>query len=308
MSNSTQPRANCGEAHNHPPMHVSITIAKFEYPGGPPALSALLGKAAARGEAAGLSSIWVMDHFFQIPNFAPPETDMHEGYSVLAFLAAHTQRVRLGTLVTGVMYRHPGVLVKTVTTLDVLSGGRAWLGLGAAWYEREHLALGVAFPPLRERFERLEETLEIALQMWSPENGPYHGRHYQLQETLCVPQPLSRPRPPIMIGGSGEKKTLRMVAQYAQACNIFGDADTLRAKLAVLKDHCERLGRDYSAIDKTVIMMHREDPEALLADMAKVAAAGADGVILAGMDLTQERNFEQLAQVVVPRAAQLPRS
>ena len=288
-------------------MHVSITIARFEYPGGPPALGALLAKAATRGEAAGLSSIWVMDHFFQIPNFAPPETDMHEGYSVLAFIAAHTKRVRLGTLVTGVMYRHPGVLVKTVTTLDVLSGGRAWLGLGAAWYEREHLALGVPFPPLRERFERLEETIGIALQMWSPENGPYHGRHYQLQETLCVPQPLSKPRPPIMIGGSGEKKTLRMVAQYAQACNIFGDADTLRAKLAVLKDHCERLGRDYGAIDKTVIMMHREDPEALLADMAKMAAAGADGVILAGMDLTRERNFEQLAQIVVPRAAQLPR-
>ena len=289
-------------------MHVSITIAKFEVPGGPPALGALLGGAAARAEAAGLSSIWVMDHFFQIPNFAPPETDMLEGYSVLAFLAAHTRRVRLGTLVTGVTYRHPGVLVKTVTSLDVLSGGRAWLGLGAAWYEREHLGLGVAFPPLRERFERLEETLEIALQMWSPNNGPYQGHHYQLQETLCVPQPLSKPRPPIMIGGSGEKKTLRMVAQYADACNIFGDADTLRAKLAVLKAHCDRLGRDYHAIDKTVIMMHREDPEALLADMAKMAAAGADGVILAGMDISKERNFEQLAGVVVPRAAQLPRA
>jgi F420-dependent oxidoreductase-like protein len=289
-------------------MHVSITIARFEVPGGPPALGALLGKAAARAEAAGLSSVWVMDHFFQIPNFAPPETDMLEGYSVLAFLAAHTRRVRLGTLVTGVMYRHPGVLVKTVTSLDVLSGGRAWLGLGAAWYEREHKGLGVPFPPLGERFERLEETLQIALQMWSTNNGPYHGRHYQLQETLCVPQPLSKPRPPIMIGGSGEKKTLRMVAQYADACNIFGDAATLRAKLAVLKTHCERLGRDYHAIDKTVLLMHREDPEALLGELATMAAAGANGVILAGMDLSKERNFELLAEVVVPRAAQLPRA
>jgi len=289
-------------------VHVSITIANFALPGGPADLASRLGKAAARGEAAGLSTIWVMDHFFQIPNFGPAETDMLEGYAVLSFLAAHTKRVRLGTLVTGVTYRHPGILVKTVTSLDVLSGGRAWLGLGAAWYEREHKALGVPFPPLGERFERLEETLQIALQMWSANHGPYHGRHYPLQETLCVPQPLSKPRPPIMIGGSGEKKTLRMVAQYADACNIFGDAATLRAKLAVLKAHCERLGRDYRSIDKTVIVMHREDPEVLLAELAKLAAAGADGVILAGMDLSKERNFELLAQVVVPRAAQLPRA
>jgi len=289
-------------------VHVSITIANFALPGGPAELASRLGQAAARGEAAGLSTIWVMDHFFQIPNFGPAETDMLEGYAVLSFLAAHTKRVRLGTLVTGVTYRHPGILVKTVTSLDVLSGGRAWLGLGAAWYEREHKALGVPFPPLGERFERLEETLQIALQMWSANHGPYHGRHYLLQETLCVPQPLSKPRPPIMIGGSGEKKTLRMVAQYADACNIFGDAATLRAKLAVLKAHCERLGRDYRSIDKTVIVMHREDPEVLLAELAKLAAAGADGVILAGMDLSKERNFELLAQVVVPRAAQLPRA
>ena len=288
-------------------MHVSITIANFAHLGGPAQLAARLATAAARGEAAGLSTIWVMDHYFQIPNFGPAATDMHEGYAVLSFLAAHTRRVRLGTLVTGVMYRHPGILIKTVTSLDVLSGGRATLGLGAAWYEREHKALGVPFPPLGERFERLEETLQIALQMWSPNNGPYQGRHYPLQETLCVPQPLSRPRPPIMIGGSGEKKTLRMVAQYADACNIFGDAATQRAKLAVLKGHCERLGRDYRSIDKTSLVMFREDPEVLLGELAQLAAAGVDGVILAGMDLLKERNFELLAQVVIPRAAQLPR-
>lgn len=294
-----------GVAHNERLVHVSMTIANFVLPGGAPELGARLGQAAARGEAAGLSSIWVMDHFFQIPNFGPAETDMLEGYTVLAFLAAHTRRVRLGTLVTGVTYRHPGILIKAVTSLDVLSGGRAWLGLGAAWYEREHKGLGVPFPPLGERFERLEETLQIALQMWSTNNGAYSGRYYPLQETLCMPQPLSKPRLPIMIGGSGEKKTLRMVAQYADACNIFGDAATLRAKLAVLKAHCDRLGRDYDAIDKTILVMHREDPEALLAALAPLAAAGADGVILAGMDLSKERNFELLAQVVVPRAAQL---
>jgi F420-dependent oxidoreductase-like protein len=286
-------------------MRISLTIANFMLPGGASELGARLGRAAARLEAAGLSSIWVMDHFFQIPPLGPAESDMLEGYSVLSFLAAHTRRVRLGTMVTGVTYRHPGVLVKTVTSLDVLSGGRAWFGIGAAWFEREHKGLGVPFPPLGERFERLEETLQIALQMWSPNNGPYHGRHYQLQETLCMPQPLSKPRPPIMIGGSGEKKTLRMVAQYAEACNIFGDAATVRAKLAVLRAHCERLGRDYEAIEKTVMVLHREDPEVLLAELAALAAAGADDAILAGMDLSKERNFDLLAEVVVPRAAQL---
>jgi len=197
-------------------------------------------------------------------------------------------------------------LVKTVTSLDVLSGGRAWFGIGAAWFEREHLGLGVPFPPLSERFERLEETLQIALQMWSPNNGAYHGRHYQLQETLCVPQPLSRPRPPIMIGGGGEKKTLRLVAQYADACNLFGDAATVKAKLAVLKAHCDRLGRDYDAIQKTSMVMFKPDPDSLLAELSALAAVGVDTAILARMDFSDERNFETLANRVVPRAQALP--
>jgi len=286
-------------------MRLGITLANFTLRGGAPDLGRVLARAATLADSAGLDSLWVMDHFFQIPPLGPAELDMLEGYTVLGYLAAHTRRVRLGTLVTGVTYRHPGVLVKTVTSLDVLSAGRAWFGIGAAWFEREHQGLGVPFPPLRERFERLEETLQIALQMWSANNGPFHGRHYQLQETLCVPQPLSRPRPPIMIGGGGEKKTLRLVAQYGDACNVFGDANTVSGKFAVLKAHCERLGRDYGAIDKTVMVPYHPDPEVLLKRLAALAAVGTDTAILAGLDPTNEQYFETLAQVVVPRAAQL---
>ena len=286
-------------------MRIDITLANLTLPGGPPKLAANLARAAALGEQAGLDTVWVMDHFFQIPPIGPAEQEMLEGYSLLSFLAAHTKRVRLGTMVTGVTYRHPAVLVKTVTTLDVLSGGRAWFGLGAAWFDREHLGLGVPFPPLAERFERVEECLQIALQMWSPDNGPYRGKHYQLQETLCVPQPLTRPRPPIMIGGGGEKKTLRLVAQYADGCNLFGDAAVITHKLAVLREHCQRLGRDYQAIAKTSMITWPRDTAALLPQLAALAGAGIEAVVIAGMDPTDERNFEFLARTVVPQAARL---
>jgi F420-dependent oxidoreductase-like protein len=286
-------------------MHIDITLANLTLRGGAPQLGPNLARAATLAEQAGLGTVWVMDHFFQIPPVGPAEMDMLEGYSTLSFLAAHTKRVRLGTMVTGITYRHPGVLIKTVTTLDVLSGGRAWFGLGAAWFDREHLGLGVPFPPLGERFERVEECLQIALQMWSGNNGPYRGKHYQLQETLCVPQPLSKPRPPIMIGGGGEKKTLRLVAQYAEGCNLFGDAATVAHKLGVLRGHCERLGRDYGAIDKTVMVVHQRDPAKLLAELASLAAVGVDGVVIAGMDPTDEGNFEVLAKTIVPQAAGL---
>lgn len=286
-------------------MHIDITLANLTLRGGAPQLGANLARAATLAEQAGLGTVWVMDHFFQIPPVGPAEMDMLEGYSTLCFLAAHTKRVRLGTMVTGITYRYPAVLIKTVTTLDVLSGGRAWFGLGAAWFEREHLGLGVPFPPLGERFERVEECLQIALQMWSGNNGPYRGKHYQLQETLCVPQPLSKPRPPIMIGGGGEKKTLRLVAQYADGCNLFGDAATVAHKLGVLRGHCERLGRDYAAIDKTVMVVHQRDPAKLLAELAALAAVGVDGVVIAGMDPTDEGNFEVLANSIVPQAARL---
>ena len=197
----------------------------------------------------------------------------------------------------------PGIVGQDRDHARCALGRRAWFGIGAAWFEREHLALGLPFPPLRERFERLEETLQIALQMWSPDNGPYHGRHYQLQETLCVPQPLSRPRLPILIGGGGEKKTLRLVAQCADACNIPGDAATVAAKLEVLRGHCVRLGRDYDAIKKTANVHYQQDSGKLLAELASLAAVGVESAILTNVDLAEEQFFETLATCIVPQAA-----
>lgn len=236
-------------------MKIGLQIPRFTWPDGTAALAAHLADIARTADDAGFASIWVMDHLFQIEMVGQVEEPMLEGYSALAFLAGATRRARLGTLVTGVVYRHPGVLVKTVTTLDVLSGGRAYLGIGAAWFEREALGLGVPFPPLAERFERLEETLQIAKQMWSGDRGPYKGSHYELQETLNSPQPLSQPHPPILIGGMGERKTLRLVAQYADACNLFAFAgpEVLRHKLDVLRRHCDAVGRPYDEIERTAL-------------------------------------------------------
>ncbi len=236
-------------------MQLGIHVVEFTVPEVPAGIAPELRRVAASVEAAGLADLSVMDHWFQMDVMAPAEDPMMEGYSTLAFLAAHTQSVRLGLLVTGVTYRHPGLLAKTVTTLDVLSEGRAQLGIGAAWYEREHKALGVPYPATAERFERLEETLQICLQMWDPtNNGPYQGRHYQLAETLCVPPPVSSPRPPILIGGSGERKTLRLVAQYADACNLFGGTPAeISHKLDVLRGHCDDVGRDFADIRITIL-------------------------------------------------------
>src|SRR4051795_12958330 len=196
-----------------------------------------LSETARIAEQAGVHGFSVMDHFFQMEQAGGPEHPMLEAYTTLGLLAGVTERMRLGVLVTGVMYRYPGLLAKTVTTLDVLSGGRARLGIGASWYEREQRGLGVPVVPVAERFERLEEALQICLQMWSDDNGPYAGRHYQLAETLCVPEPISRPRPPIMIAGGGEKKTLRLVAKYADQCNLFGSAEQIAPKLDILRGH-----------------------------------------------------------------------
>ncbi len=236
-------------------MKIGLQVPSFTWPGEAAGIRSKLGEITRAAEEAGFDSLWVMDHFFQIRGVGPVEAEMLESYSTLGYLAGVTERMKLGTLVTGVIYRHPGLLVKTATTLDVLSGGRAYFGLGAGWFEREALGLGVLFPPLKERFERLEETLQITRQMWSGENGAYTGRHFQLAETLCSPQPITRPHPPILIGGMGEHKTLRLVAQYADACNLFARTgiDTLRSKLDVLKRHCERFQRDYAEIEKTTL-------------------------------------------------------
>src|SRR6266487_6777874 len=231
-------------------MRIGLQVTSFTWPNKQGSLGETFGLIAQRAERAGLFSLWVMDHFFQISGVGLAEHEMLEGYSALAFAAARTNRIKLGTLVTGVTYRHPGLLLKTVTTLDVLSGGRAWLGIGAAWNEQEHRGLGVPFPPLGERFERLEETLQVCLRMWSGDESPYEGRHYRLERPLNSPQSLTRPHPPIMIGGGGERKTLRLVARYADACNLF-PTPQVPHKLEVLRRHCEAEGRDYETIERT---------------------------------------------------------
>jgi F420-dependent oxidoreductase-like protein len=233
-------------------MRLGLHICDFTYPSGPNGLADDLAVIAKDVEAGGLTSLTVMDHFFQIGGIGPPEMDMLEAYTTLGFLAAQTDRLQLGVMVTGVSYRHPGLLGKIVTTLDVLSKGRAFLGIGAAWNEEEHRGLGVPYPPLAERFERLEETLQIVRQMWSGDESPYAGVHYQLARPLNSPQSLQRPHPPILIGGTGERKTLRLVAQYADGCNIFEmDLAEISRKLDVLRAHCADLGRDYDEIERT---------------------------------------------------------
>ena len=235
-------------------MDLGFHIADFTWHGGPAELAPTLGRLAREAEAGGIARLTVMDHFWQIGPVGAPEESMLEAYTTLGYLAAVTERVLLHTLVTGVVYREPGFLAKVVSTLDVLSGGRAGLGIGAAWFEAEADGLGFAFPPLGERFERLEETLQICLQMWGEDEGPFDGQRYRLARTLNSPAPLSRPHPFLLIGGGGERKTLRLVARYADACNIFSGGDAARHKLDVLRSHCETVGRNYDEIEKTTMI------------------------------------------------------
>lgn len=260
-------------------MDLGLHIPSFNWPEGPSGTANTLGRVAEMVDEGGFVSLSVMDHWFQMEDYAPATDPMLEGYSTLAWLAAKTSAVQLRLLVTGVTYRHPGLLAKIVTTVDILSRGRAELGIGAAWYEREHLGLGVPFPPVAERFERLEETLQICLQMWSGNDGPYRGKHYQLAETLNSPQALSQPHPPIMIGGMGEKKTLRLVAKYGDKCNLFSVGhEVIAGKLDVLRSHCVAEGTDYDAISKTLLYAGNDvatgDYDAFLADMAGYAGLG----------------------------------
>jgi F420-dependent oxidoreductase-like protein len=262
-------------------MHLGIHFVSFTLPDAPASLASALAETARVAEEGGATTFTVMDHWFQMEMMASATDPMLEGYTTLGFLAGQTHRMRLGLLVTGVTYRHPGLLAKTVTTLDVLSGGRGQLGIGAAWYEREHLGLGVPFPPVAERFERLEETLQICLQMWSDDDGPFEGRHYQLAETICSPPPISSPRPRILIGGSGERKTLRFVARYADACNLFAvSPEVVAQKLDVLDRHCEAEGRDPSTIERTILAMGSplDDADRFIAAMADYAEAGVSMV------------------------------
>lgn len=237
-------------------MKIGLQVVRFNWPGHPQNIGPKLKDIARTAEGAGFQSLWVMDHYYQIaPGLGEKDDPMLQAYAGLSYMAAVTERIKLGTMVTGVIYRQPAYLVKTVTALDVLSGGRAYLGIGAAWYEEEAVGLGFAFPPLAERFERLEETLQIAKHMWRGDRNPYHGKHYRLEEPINQPQPLTDPHPPILIGGMGERKTLRLVAQYADACNLFLRAgmEELSHKLDVLRGHCEDVGRDYGEIEKTTL-------------------------------------------------------
>ena len=285
-------------------MKVGLHIPDFTWESGPAGLRTRLAEVAQRAEQAGVDRISVMDHVWQIGHIGPPEHEMLEAYTTLGFLAARTERVKLLTVVTAVVYRDPGLLAKAVTTLDVLSGGRAMLGIGAAWNEAEARGLGLFFPPLSERYERLEEALRICRQMWSDDDGPFDGAHYHLDRTLNSPQSLTRPHPPILIGGSGEKKTLRLVARYADACNIF-DTPDLAHKLDVLREHCAAEGRDYAEIEKTAQVRYDLGPNGErvgqtiehLHELAELGIEVAHGSV---MNVGSLRPLELMADRVIP--------
>jgi F420-dependent oxidoreductase-like protein len=293
-------------------MRIGLQVPSFSWPGGAGGIAARFAEIARSADDAGFASFWVMDHFFQIPMVGPAEQEMLESYSALSFAAGVTKRVALGAMVTGVTYRHPGVLVKTATTLDVLSRGRAYLGIGAAWFEREHAGLGVPFPAIKERFERLEETLKIARQMWSPENGPFQGKHYQLAETLCSPAPVSSPRPKILIGGLGEKKTLRFVARYADACNMFEflGPEGIAKKLDVLKRHCDSEKRDYASIEKTTLgsawlAPGKQSAASVIASCRALAAIGVQQAIFNLPNVHELAPLEVFGKEIIPAVAEL---
>jgi F420-dependent oxidoreductase-like protein len=289
-------------------MKFGLQINRFMWPGGAAAIGPTLARVAGTADEVGLDSIWVMDHFFQIRGLGPPEAPMLEGQTALGFLAAHTQRARLGLMVGGVHYRDPGLWIKATTTLDVLSGGRAWFGIGAAWNVHESKGLGFAFPPLKERFEWLEDTLQMAHQMWSGGSGTgeaFTGTHITATHLINSPQAISRPRVPILVGGGGERKTLRLVAQYADACNLFGRSPELvRDKLAILLEHCERLGRPYDEVERTVLTsidLDAEEPSATVERFGSLGEAGAQHIIFSVRGVADTTRLERIAREVLPQ-------
>lgn len=288
-------------------MKIGLHVADFTWPNGPQNLARDLTDIATAAEDAGFARLSVMDHVWQIGVIGPAENEMLEAYTALGYLAARTSRIELLAWVTAVTYREPGLLAKAVTTLDVLSQGRAWLGIGAAWNEDEARGLGLHFPSTAERFERLEEALQICLQMWSDDDGPYPGKHYTLARTLNSPQALQRPHPPILIGGGGEKKTLRLVAQYAQACNLFPGPE-LERKLDILRGHCQDVGRDYDDIEKTVMMQLDPGPNGervddLLEQLRALADLGVQHVHSRLVGVESITPIELIGERVIPVAA-----
>jgi F420-dependent oxidoreductase-like protein len=289
-------------------VQLGIHFPNFTFPEGSEVIAPNLAESAKVADEAGVELFTVMDHWFQMEQLATAQDPMLEAYTALGFVAGQTSRIKLGTLVTGVTYRRPALLAKTVTTLDVLSGGRAMLGIGAAWYEREHQGLGVPYPAVAERFELLEETIQVCLQMWSDDDGPFEGRHVQLAETIGEPKPLQRPRPPILIGGSGEKKTLKLVARYADACNLFGDPDEVAHKLDVLARHCEDEGRDPAEIQKTVLVMGPDpaaDPDGYLVLAEQYAAIGVQLMGSMPMGPKPVEWVTDVAEKVLPRLSEI---
>jgi F420-dependent oxidoreductase-like protein len=262
-------------------VRISLSVTNYSWPSGPQALGPELARLATAADRSGVDTVWVADHLLQAdPTAGPDDTEMLEAYTTLGFLAAQTQRVRLGTMVTGVTFRPPALLVKAVTTLDVLSGGRAWLGLGAGYQDDEARAMGLPLPAVAERFQRLEETLQIATRVWAGDDTPFQGRHYRLQRPAASPPPTQRPHPPVLVGGAGERKTLRLVARYADACNLFDIPDggrTVTHKLAVLARHCDQVGRPYEAIEKT-LSTRLEQGESTDAFVGRCEAAAALGI------------------------------
>jgi F420-dependent oxidoreductase-like protein len=293
-------------------MDLGLHLSNFTFPGGPAALASDLARAAKMAEDVGFTKLSVMDHVWQISMIGPPENEMLEAYTTLGYLAAKTERIDLLAWVTAAIYREPGMLAKQVTTLDVLSQGRAWLGIGAAWNEEESRGLGLPFPPTAERFERLEEALQICLQMWSDTDAAFTGKHYTLRRTLNSPQSVRRPHPPILIGGGGERKTLRMVAQYAQACNLFPGPE-LEHKLDVLRGHCDELGRDYDDIEKTVMTQldpgpRGENVDAVLSHLEDLAALGITHTHIGMRDASSPAAYEVFGDRIIPEAAKLGRN
>ncbi len=289
-------------------MRLGLQLNRFQWAGGPAETARQLAQIGRAAEEGGFSSLWVMDHLFQIGSVGKVDEPMLESYTTLGFLAAQTQRIELGTLVTAVSYRSPGLLVKQVTTLDVLSAGRAWLGLGAGWYEREARGLGLSFPRRTDRFAQLEETLKIARRMFDGNTDPIYGKHFNLAEPLNAPLPLHRPR--ILVGGGGESRTLRLVARYADACNLFArlPPGDLAWKLEVLRQHCEAEGRDYDAIEKTTLANLnplRQPADALLRKLEELGRIGFQTVIASFAQVETLRPLELMARDVLPRAAAL---
>ena len=289
-------------------MRFGLQINQFSWPGGAAAIGPTLARVARSADEVGFDSIWVMDHFFQIRQNGPPEAPMLEGQTALGFLAAHTERARLGLMVGGVHHRAPGLWIKAATTLDVLSGGRAWFGIGAAWNVHESKGLGFGFPPLSERFELLEDTLRMAHEMWSGGSGThaaFEGARVTATHLINSPQSLSRPRVPILVGGGGERKTLRLVARYADACNLFGrDVEVFRRKLDVLREHCVAIGRPYDEIERTTLVSvdpSAESTDAIVERFGVLVEAGAQHIIFSVRGVADTSRLERVAAEVFPQ-------